>query len=135
MASSAARMVIVTDARDDDALIDLLEAGLADLMARRGAAGWVRRDRRALPFPAGAGAPPRVIELIGGNAVADETGLTTRQRDVLRLVARGQSNKEIARDLGVSPATVKTHVAQLIAILGATNRTDAAMKARGRGLL
>ena len=118
-------MVIVTDAQDDAAVIDLLTAGLADLMARH---GGVQRAR-------GIGAP-RVIELVGGSDLgADETGLTARQRDVLRLVARGQSNKEIARDLSVSPATVKTHVAQLIAILGASNRTDAAMRARTRGLL
>lgn len=59
--------------------------------------------------------------------------LSPRQREVLRLVADGRSNKRIAIDLGVSPATVKTHVASVIATIGAQNRTDAAIKARERG--
>ena len=62
-------------------------------------------------------------------------GLTRRQIEVVRLIADGQSNKDIARTLGVSPATVKTHVAQIIAITGAANRTGASMRARDLGLV
>lgn len=54
---------------------------------------------------------------------------------MLALLAQGLSNKEIARELGVAPATVKTHVAQAIAVVGAANRTDAAMRAKGLGLI
>ena len=61
------------------------------------------------------------------------TRMSPRQREVLRLVAEGRSNKQIALDLGVSPATVKTHVACVLATIGARNRTDAAIKARERG--
>jgi DNA-binding NarL/FixJ family response regulator len=61
------------------------------------------------------------------------TRMSPRQREVLRLVAAGRSNKQIALDLGVSPATVKTHVACVLATIGARNRTDAAIKARERG--
>ena len=57
--------------------------------------------------------------------------LTDRQRDVLRLVARGLSNKEIAQALDLAPETVKTHLARAQMLLGAKNRTDAATRARG----
>lgn len=67
--------------------------------------------------------------------ISEPGGLTTRQRAVLHLLAQGSPNKQIARDLGISPATVKAHVAQVLATLGATNRTEAVMMARQRGLL
>lgn len=56
--------------------------------------------------------------------------LPPRQREVLGLLAEGRTNKEIARRLGISPATVKIHVARLIAWLGAVNRTDAVARAQ-----
>jgi len=61
--------------------------------------------------------------------------LTDRQHDVLQHVAQGRSNKEIARDMAISPSTVKGHVAQIIAVLGAANRTEASAKARDLGLI
>lgn len=61
--------------------------------------------------------------------------LTGRQLEVVRLMAKGQSNKDIARRLGIAPATIKTHVAQVIALTGASNRTEAAMRAGELGLL
>jgi DNA-binding NarL/FixJ family response regulator len=59
--------------------------------------------------------------------------LTARQKEVLRLIAQGRSNKQIARDLAVSENTVKVHVAAILRTLGASNRTEAVMLARGRG--
>ncbi|HEX4847380.1 MAG TPA: response regulator transcription factor [Novosphingobium sp.] len=53
--------------------------------------------------------------------------LTGREREVLDLVAEGLTNKEIARRLAVSPATVKAHVERIIAKLGVTDRTQAAV--------
>lgn len=54
-------------------------------------------------------------------------GLTLREREVLDLVAEGLTNKEIARRLAVSPATIKAHVERIIAKLGAADRTQAAV--------
>lgn|GEM_PF-3554646 len=65
----------------------------------------------------------------------DNESLTKRQAQILRLVARGLSNKEIARELQVSPSTIKTHLSQSIAVLRALNRTDAAVKASAIGIL
>ncbi len=62
-------------------------------------------------------------------------GLTAREMDVLRELAHGRSNKEIALHLGVSVATVKTHVEHVIQKLGVADRTQAAVLAATNGLL
>jgi two-component system nitrate/nitrite response regulator NarL len=56
--------------------------------------------------------------------------LTARQFDVLRLLAKGQSNKVIARDLGLSVSTVKVHLNTVFRALGARNRVEAVVRAR-----
>jgi putative two-component system response regulator len=61
--------------------------------------------------------------------------LTGRELDVLRLLAQGQTNKELARSLSVSVATVKTHVEHIIAKLGVADRTQAAVRAVEMGVL
>ncbi len=80
----------------------------------------------------GAGAlRPRFEAVFEPNeAAAGQLGLTRREREVLALLAAGRSNKEIARQLGLSPNTVKTHVASLYGKLGAVRRTDAVLRAR-----
>ena len=62
-------------------------------------------------------------------------GISPRELAVLRELAAGRSNKEIARALAVSPNTVKTHVARLYEKLEAKRRTDAVRRARELGLL
>jgi DNA-binding NarL/FixJ family response regulator len=61
--------------------------------------------------------------------------LTTREREVLELVAAGLPNKAIARELGISEHTAKFHVGSLLAKLGAGSRTEAVTIATRRGLL
>jgi DNA-binding NarL/FixJ family response regulator len=61
--------------------------------------------------------------------------ISPRELTVLHELAAGQSNKEIARKLSVSPHTVKTHVARLYEKLEATRRTEAVRKAREPGLI
>ena len=68
-------------------------------------------------------------------AAAAALGLTAREREVLALMAEGQSNKEIARSLDVSPNTVKTHVANLYAKLDVAKRTQAVRKAQTLALI
>jgi DNA-binding NarL/FixJ family response regulator len=60
------------------------------------------------------------------------TRLSSRQLEVLRLIELGQTNKEIAKALGISVATVKLHVQAILNITGARNRTEAALRARGQ---
>jgi len=61
--------------------------------------------------------------------------LTTREREVLALVAEGLSNKAIAQELGISDQTVKFHVASITRKLGAANRTEAVRRAVRQGLI
>jgi DNA-binding NarL/FixJ family response regulator len=78
----------------------------------------------------------RVIDELahgGGHRAAPEE-LTPRELEVLRLIARGRSNKVIARELGMAEKTVKTHVSHLLAKLGLADRTQAAVYAVREGL-
>ncbi|MHA3913472.1 response regulator [Halovulum sp. GXIMD14793] len=68
-------------------------------------------------------------------AVDSESDLTQRERQVLRGVADGKSNKEIAREHDLQEVTIKLHVKNLSRKLGARNRTHAAMIARDRELI
>ena len=64
-----------------------------------------------------------------------EGQLSTREREVLQLLAQGQTNREIARNLMVSVSTVKIHVEHILAKLGVSDRTQAAVRAIELGLL
>ena len=75
-------------------------------------------------------APPPVRE---ETSYAD-AGLTKRESDVLQLLAKGCSNREISRQLFLSEKTVKAHLAAVFRKLGVTNRTQAAMVAVSKGL-
>jgi len=61
--------------------------------------------------------------------------LTVREVEVLRLLATGRQNQQIARELVVAPSTVKKHITHIFEKLGATNRTEATDRARQLGLL
>ena len=64
----------------------------------------------------------------------EKLGLTARELDVVRLIAQGQSNAEIAAQLFVSDATVKTHINHIFSKLGARDRSQVIVKARQLGL-
>lgn len=73
-------------------------------------------------------APPK--DFVRNDAVIKSLGLTDREVEILGLLAAGRANKEIARDLDVSPNTVKTHIANLFQKLEVERRTQAIQKAR-----
>jgi NarL family two-component system response regulator LiaR len=86
----------------------------------------------------------RVAHPDGGGSLSDETfsgalcegrgvALTGREVEVLRLVARGWSNQNIANELMISEATVRTHVSHVLAKLDLTSRTQAALYALRKG--
>lgn len=80
-------------------------------------------------------AAPKPMPFDGNpNAVAS-LGISPRELVVLKELAAGRSNKEIARRLEVSPNTVKTHLARLYEKLGAERRTDAVNRARELGII
>jgi DNA-binding CsgD family transcriptional regulator len=75
---------------------------------------------------AGAGAAPAAPGLL--------SGLTAREREVLRLLAQGSSNREIAAELFIAPKTASVHVSNILAKLGAASRTEAAAIAHRNGV-
>lgn len=82
---------------------------------------------------------PQIAHLVLGRAVVTsnkpETSLTERELEILRRIADGQSNKEIALTLSVSVGTVKNHVQDILVKLSASDRTQAAVNAVRSGLL
>jgi len=76
--------------------------------------------------------PPVIAERLAERMGAQE--LTPRETDVLEQIVQGRSNKEIATELSVSEATVKTHINSLLGKLGVTDRTQAATAAIRRGI-
>jgi DNA-binding NarL/FixJ family response regulator len=135
-ASPDTAILVVTGTDDDRLMMDLLDLGIAGF-AGKTSSGAVIEAALRLIVAGGRYLPARLAEIAASRvtpdaatAVASRSSLTDRHLDVLRLVARGLSNKEIAQSLDLAPETVKTHLARVQTILGAKNRTDAATRAR-----
>ncbi len=139
-------ILVVTGTQDDRLLLDLLDLGISGF-APKTASGAIIEAALRLIVAGGRYLPPRLAEIaasridtgavarVRDSAAAAPGTLTDRQLAVLRLVASGLSNKEVAQSLDLSPATVKTHLAHIQAVLHAKNRTDAAQRARILDLL
>jgi DNA-binding NarL/FixJ family response regulator len=132
------RVIVLTSFADDERLLGAIRAGAAGYLLKNAEPQEVARAVRAasagqaLLDPAVAA---RVVESIADrDQVAGAESLTPREREVLRLIARGRSNKLIARELGIAEKTVKTHVGHVLAKLGVTDRTQAAVIAVRTGL-
>ena len=80
-------------------------------------------------------APTVASRLVGRMRGTDEEALSTREIEVLELVAHGTSNKEIAKKLWVSETTVKSHMLHIFDKLGVTDRTAAVTEALRRGII
>jgi ATP/maltotriose-dependent transcriptional regulator MalT len=91
---------------------------------------------REVLVPAEAPAPePSAFDKAHQQAQQQTLGITTRELEILTLVARGMSNREIAASLFVSENTVKTHCARAFDKLGAARRTQAVQRGKELGLL
>ena len=78
---------------------------------------------------------PAAVPFDGNPKARTALGISPREFEILREIAAGHSNKEIAARLHVAPSTVKTHVASLLGKLDARRRTEAMRKARELGLV
>jgi NarL family two-component system response regulator LiaR len=78
---------------------------------------------------------PKVAAKVMKRAISEEeeVPLTGRELEVLRLMAKGWSNKEIARELNITERTVKFHVSNILSKLGVFSRTEAVLYATRRG--
>jgi len=139
----ATKVIILTTFDTDDYVRDALHAGASGFLLKSSPPERLVTAIRtvaageALLDPA---VTRRVIEGFTRQAVPAGPGpelerLTDRELDVLRQVARGLSNGEIARELFITEATVKTHVARLLAKLGLRDRVQAVVYAYDHGVV
>lgn len=132
------RVIVLTSFLDDDRLLPALEAGAAGYLLKNSQPAELTRAVRAAHDGEAIIDPTVAARLV--QALADRPHgtpfdqLTDRERDVLTLIASGRSNKRIALELGISEKTVKTHVGHVLAKLGVTDRTQAAVLAVQAGL-
>ena len=133
-----ARVLVLTSFGEDDRLFTALRSGAAGFLLKdTEPAELVRaiRTAHAGQAPLSPAVATRVVEQLAGGARPRALDvLTPRELDVLRLIARGRSNKRIALELGVAEKTVKTHVGHVLAKLDLTDRTQAALYAAREGL-
>jgi DNA-binding NarL/FixJ family response regulator len=126
-----AQVVVLTSFSDNTRIHDALDAGARGYLLKDAEAPEVVRAIRAA---ARGEAPldPRVARavLARGTTPAAMDGMTAREREVLGLLGTGLANKAIARQLGISEATVKAHLTRIFRQIGVTDRTQAAIWAR-----
>ena len=127
-----ARLIVVTTYDGDEDIYRSLQAGAKGYLLKdmffeelETAIRSVHAGARRIP----AVIAERLAERMSGSA------LTDRELEVLELIVKGQSNKEIAKSLTISEATVKSHINSLLSKLGVTDRTQAATTALQRGLV
>jgi NarL family two-component system response regulator LiaR len=133
-----ARVIVLTSYAEDDRLLPAIRAGAAGYLLKDAEPREIARAVRAAHAGEALLDPAIAARLVA--AIAQPAGtppvrrLTPREREVLGLIGRGMPNKRIARELGVSEKTVKTHVGHVLAKLGVTDRTQAALHAVREGL-
>ena len=124
----------------DDEIVQLAEAGVDGLVTRDASlaevldavAAVVRRE--AITSPTVTGVLLRRVALLAGERRStDEPSLTRREREIVALLGRGLSNKEIAQSLRIEISTVKNHVHNILEKLHVQHRAEVASVARRRG--
>jgi NarL family two-component system response regulator LiaR len=139
--ASPSRVIVLTSFLDDDRLMPAIEAGAAGYLLKNVEPAELARAVRAahageaLLDPTVAAALVQTIAARPSPIGSDSQRLTRREHEVLELIARGRSNKRIAFELDISEKTVKTHVGHVLAKLGVSDRTQAALLAVQEGLV
>lgn len=141
-ASPTTRVMIVTMHENPDYLVEALRAGVVGYVlkdsSRRTFLAAVRQVLRGETFVNGS-VTVQLLQRLSAEAQPPQgqqhEPLTAREREVLRLVAAGHTNRAIGRELSISLGTVKAHVEHIIAKLEVSDRTQAAVRAMELGLL
>jgi two-component system nitrate/nitrite response regulator NarL len=137
------RVVALTVVSDDADVAAVVEAGASGFLAKDTAIDSVVLAVRAAADGV-AWLSPRAAEVVLGRVRRGTTDeeldtelveqLSSRELEVLRLIAQGMENAEIARELGISPRTAKNHVSNILSKLGLSSRIQAAIYAVRRGI-
>jgi DNA-binding NarL/FixJ family response regulator len=138
-ADPAARVLIFTAFDTDERILAAVQAGAQGYLLK----GAPREELfQAIRVVHGGGSLLQPVvaarllrQVSGASAVGLPEPLTERELEVLRLLAKGRQNKEIANELWISERTVKFHVSAILAKLGVGNRTEAVSKAAQLGLI
>jgi DNA-binding NarL/FixJ family response regulator len=127
-----ARFVVLTTYEGDEDIHQALEAGARSYiikgMPHDALVSALRRVNSGGRF-----LPPPVSRALSSRT--PNSDLSAREREVLKLIVKGKNNKEIAKDLGITEATVKCHVGVILSRLNVSDRTQAAVAALQRGLV
>jgi two-component system NarL family response regulator len=126
------RVIVLTTYEADEDVFRAMQSGaksyLLKDMSTEEIAGTIRSVHRG-----GTEIPPRIADRLAARAQRQD--LTAREREVLELLARGRSNKEIGAQLHISDETVKSHLKTVFAKLNVRDRTDAAICAVRHGIV
>jgi DNA-binding NarL/FixJ family response regulator len=132
-----AAIIVLTSLADTDQVLPAVQAGATGYLFKDADPAELERAIRAahageaLLHPKAAASVLREIGRAEPDPLAD---LTAREREVLACLARGLSNRQISRELVIAEKTVKTHISNILAKLGVTDRTQAAIVAVRAGL-
>jgi DNA-binding NarL/FixJ family response regulator len=143
------QVVVLTTYADDTSIVDALSAGATGYLTKDATRDDIRRALEAAAEGQGVLDPSvqaRLLEAARAGVRAERgrpaapavplpDGLTEREAEVLALIAKGRSNGEIAQELYVAEATVKTHVNRILAKTGARDRAQAVAYAHQHGLV
>ncbi len=142
-AAPGARIVMLTVSEDAEDLMACLRAGASGYLLKNIDGDFlvdsIRRAARGESTMSAQMTSKLVRELHAvtqaGNGASRKAPLSPREQEILKLVATGSSNKEVARALGVAESTVKIHVQHILRKLGLSSRVQAAVYAAENGLV
>ncbi len=137
------RVVVLTISDEDDDVIDAIVAGACGYLLKDSSIQDLMQGIRAASIGEALISPhiaAKVLQCLRAASIDSETvaqgpELSDRETEVLRLIANGKDNAEIARDLHISPKTVKNHISNILMKLQIENRIQAAVYAVRRGLV
>ena len=131
-----ARVLVLTSSEDPRLLHEVLQAGAISALLKDSSPEQLR-DAILATHSGERVLHPRIASLVAGQRAQTplRTALSAREHDVLRLIAQGLGNADIAARLGIGIKTVKTHVSHLLLKLDVNDRTQAAVRALKEGLV
>ncbi|MGA3008631.1 MAG: response regulator transcription factor [Terracidiphilus sp.] len=130
--SPRARFIVLTTYAGDEDIFQAMEAGAAGYLVK-GMPQEMLVNAVKRVHAGGRYLPPTMSQALASRM--PDSSLSHREREVLGLMAKGNSNREIASNLGITEATVKCHVSVILGRLNASDRTQAVVIALQRGLI
>lgn len=130
-------VVVLTANQQEQQLFAAIRAGARGYLSKSADITEVLTAVRAVAYGEALISPELAVQLLSEFARLSfmETGLTSRERDILNAIVRGDSNREIAHGLGLSEKTVKNYVSDILSKLHVRDRTEAAVYALQMGLV